>query len=73
MNLADCKHLNRIGDNYGESCSDCGKQLSGYRWGGWFGRNLGGTESCIHLWSPAGDTPDTPRVCIYCQKWETEA
>lgn len=68
-----CKHLHRIGDNYGESCRDCGKQLSGYGWGGWFGNNQTGRETCIHLWIRAGETEDAPRVCIYCQAWETEA
>lgn len=58
-----CQHLNRVGDNYGESCRDCGKQLSGYGYGGWFGRNLIGREQCIHTWSPISDAED---ICIYC-------
>lgn len=62
-----CTHSRRIGDNYGESCADCGKQLSGYGWGGWFGMNLTGTEQCLHLWSSVSDTD---QVCIYCEKWQ---
>jgi hypothetical protein len=67
MNEQECKHLHRIGDNYGESCRDCKKQLSGYGWGGWFGSNLTGQEHCIHLWSPIGGEGDDTEVCIYCQ------
>lgn len=63
--MKHCKHLNRVGDNYGESCRDCGAQLSGYGWGGWFGRNLTEERTCIHLWSPVGDG----KICIYCQAW----
>lgn len=62
MTINLCNHRNRIGDNYGESCYDCGKQLSGYGYGGWFGRNLT-KQTCIHLWSPCGNM----EVCIYCE------
>lgn len=74
--MNECKHLHIIGDNYGESCRDCGKQLSGYGWGGFFGRNLTGKETCIHLWSLVGDASENPvgdrlEVCIYCQRERT--
>lgn len=64
-----CKHLHRVGDNYGESCADCGEQLSGYGWGGWFGSRLTGNEKCIHLFAPIGDSEDSGKMCIYCQKF----
>jgi hypothetical protein len=67
----DCKHLSRVGDNYGESCADCHKQLSGYGYGGWFGYNL--TEPrpvCIHLFAPMGD--GGPMICIYCEEMKDE-
>ena len=64
--MNNCQHLNRIGDNYGESCSDCGKQLSGYGWGGWFGRNLTEDRHCIHLFAPLGEK-GSAEWCIYCQ------
>jgi hypothetical protein len=67
--MNDCQHLKRIGDNYGESCQDCGKQLSGYGWGGWFGSRLTGRETCIHLYAPMGEE-GSPRVCIYCERFE---
>lgn len=64
----DCKHTKRVGDNYGESCADCGKQLSGYGYGGWFGRFIAGNEKCIHLFAPMYD--GGPKVCIYCEVWK---
>lgn len=64
----DCQHLSRIGDNYGESCSDCGKKLSGFGYGGWFGTKLTGNEKCIHLFPSMGEGGD--KVCIYCEQWE---
>ena len=63
--MNDCKHLSRVGDNYGESCADCGKQMSGYGFGGWFGINITGKEKCIHLWAPMGE--GGAKVCIYCE------
>jgi hypothetical protein len=69
----DCKHLHRVGDNYGESCADCGKQLSGYGWGGWFGRNLTNPlPVCIHLFAPLFGEGG-PMVCIYCEQPKAEA
>lgn len=64
-----CKHTNRVGDNYGESCLDCGKQLLGYGYGGWFGINLIGKAHhlpCIHLWTPVGVGEE---ICCYCEEW----
>ena len=65
--MNDCKHLSRVGDNYGESCQDCGQQLSGFGFGGWFGANITGNERCIHSWTPASTDV---RYCIYCEQWE---
>jgi len=59
-----CEHRKRIGDNYGLSCQDCGEQLEGYGYGGFFDTSsLTGDEPCIHVW----DTSD-PEVeeCNYC-------
>lgn len=62
-----CKHLVIIGDNYGDSCADCGEQLSGYGYGGFFGINLTGQETCFHTWSPIGGEEDSAKICIYCE------
>ena len=62
-----CDHNNRVGDNYGESCMDCGKQLCGFGYGGWFGVNLTGANECIHQWLPVGEDGD--EVCTYCEGW----
>lgn len=66
MNPTYCNHKNKIGDNYGESCYDCGKQLSGYGYGGWFGRNIT-KQTCIHLWTPLGDNGAKFEICMYCE------
>lgn len=58
--MSECQHKSIIGDNYGDSCGQCGKQLSGYGWGGWFGSNLTGNEVCIHVYDRSG-------ICAYCQ------
>lgn len=60
-----CQHKSIIGDNYGESCRDCGKQLRGYGYGGFFGSRLSGDEKCIHLWSSMGEGGE--EVCVYCE------
>jgi hypothetical protein len=76
--MNNCQHLRRVGDNYGESCADCGKQLRGYGYGGWFGVNLTGTEKCIHLWSRVGEdyvegvNRIRHEVCVYCEEWREE-
>ena len=66
----ECKHLSRVGDNYGESCVDCGAKTRGYGFGGWFGANITGTENCIHLWSPVGE--NGAAICIYCETWKED-
>lgn len=64
-----CPHNTRVGDNYGESCMDCGKQLSGYGYGGWFGSRISGTQvknpKCIHVFAPV----EGGEACIYCEEW----
>ena len=65
----ECKHTNRAGDNYGESCTACGKVIKGYGYGGWFGINLAPPKECIHQWLPVGDPP-TEYVCPYCEGWK---
>lgn len=65
-----CPHYNKVGDNYGWTCNDCGKIVAGFGYGGWFGRNLTGFETpqeCIHNFVPMGDDGD--EVCIYCETW----
>lgn len=68
--MNECKHSRIVGDNYGSSCANCGQQLSGYGYGGFFGRNLNGKESCIHLWSPIGE--GGAAVCVYCEEWKED-
>jgi hypothetical protein len=64
-----CPHLSTNGDNYGESCALCGKQLKGYGFGGWFGSNLDGTQTCIHDFIDL--FPGTAeKVCRFCEKQE---
>lgn len=62
--MTECKHKSIIGDNYGDSCGDCGKQLTGYGYGGWFGSLLT-TNECIHVWSPMGESGI--EACLYCE------
>lgn len=62
-----CEHLNRVGDNYGESCMDCGEIIKGFGYGGWFGHYLTVKTVCIHQWLPVGD--DGEEVCPYCEAW----
>ncbi len=59
-----CLHTNKIGDNYGESCEDCGKVLAGYGYGGFFGGNRMIGQKCRHRFVDSGDTTKT---CMYCQ------
>lgn len=68
--MNDCPHHSKIGDNYGESCLQCGAQLSGYGYGGWFGSNLTEHPTCIHVWAKAGDADDAGEICIYCYEWK---
>jgi len=64
--IAHCQHNNKIGDNYGITCQDCGKQIEGYGYGGWFNSNLTGPRDCIHRYLPVGDDEE---VCQYCESW----
>ena len=71
FDASTCLHLRTEGDNNGESCYDCGKQLRGYGYGGWFGSNLTGTEICIHQWQSA--SPDSEeQVCTFCESFRTK-
>lgn len=65
-----CTHLSIRGDNYGETCNQCGEQLAGYGCGGFFGSNLTGYEKCIHVFSPM--FIGGGRACIYCQLIELD-
>ena len=53
-----CEHRNRIGDSYGTTCRDCGKQLYGFGYWGVY-------KSCIHLFAKSNDS--TYQVCIFCE------
>ena len=57
-----CQHNNKIGDNYGMSCQDCGERIEGY--GYWAHKT-----DCLHRFLPVGDTEE---VCIYCEAWRTK-
>lgn len=70
MNENECNHASIIGDNYGSSCRLCGKQLTGFGYGGFFGRNLTGKETCIHTWSPMGEGGE--KVCVHCEMLRSE-
>jgi hypothetical protein len=59
-----CEHKRRMGDNYGISCQDCQEVLEGYGYGGWFGSNLKGNKSCIHVWEKISAEEEQ---CMYCQ------
>lgn len=52
-----CAHTRRVGDNYGETCMDCGRRMSGYGDGGQH-------RDCEHVFAPAGDV----EICIYCEQ-----
>lgn len=53
-----CLHRNRIGDNYGSSCMDCGAQMTGY---GYYDEY----KTCFHLFTRSDD--GTYQVCIFCE------
>ena len=53
-----CPHNHVIGDNYGETCQDCGEVLAGY--GYW----AEGSEVCHHDYQPIDDKWEQ---CIYCE------
>lgn len=54
-----CQHNNKIGDNYGMSCQDCGERLEGY---GYWAHE----KDCLHRFLPVGDTEE---ICTYCEMW----
>jgi len=58
-----CSHARKIGDNYGLTCQDCGETIEGY--GGWFGSNLNGNETCSH--GSRYKSNDLEEECVYCQ------
>lgn len=71
IDVENCPHCCATGDNYGESCSHCGKQLKGYGNGGWFGQNLIGGEKCIHDFIPACEEEGRFfEVCRFCEKFQ---
>lgn len=59
-----CQHLRTIGDNYGETCADCGEPLRG------FGEWAEGSRECLHgLWY---DNRDGTETCGYCETTRTK-
>jgi hypothetical protein len=57
---SDCPHNLIQGDNYGETCVDCGKVISGY--GYW----AEGSNECTHRFLPSGSDNER-RVCVFCE------
>ena len=49
-----CPHNNIVGDNYGETCADCGEQISGM---GEFASQR--SNGCLHKFVDG--------ICIYCE------
>lgn len=60
MNITGCPHDRIQGDNYGQTCQDCGQVLGGY---GFWGE---GRKSCLHRFVPSADPGQVE--CLYCQK-----
>ena len=60
MTIDGCPHDRTRGDNYGQTCADCGQVLGGY---GFWGD---GRKTCLHRFVPSHD----PRYveCLYCQR-----
>lgn len=54
----ECGGTSFIGDNYGMSCMNCGKQISGY---GYYAH----AKDCIHSWY--GEPHMKHKTCIYCE------
>lgn len=54
-----CEHRRTQGDNYGETCMDCGEVLAGY--GYW----AEGSKTCIHKFLPYDEKYD---ICSYCER-----
>jgi hypothetical protein len=57
LKQASCEHERIIGDNYGETCQDCGLVVSGFG---------GGCvqKTCRHKWGKS----EGGSVCIFCGK-----
>jgi len=55
--MENCRHSSIIGDNYGETCQDCGEVLSGY--GYW----AEGQNYCNHRYLDAGNEYE---ICTFC-------
>ncbi len=70
VDVQNCPHCCSKGDNYGESCRHCGKQLKGYGNGGWFGMNITGAEKCLHDFAPlpAEDGEPMLEFCRFCER-----
>ncbi|MEW6179204.1 MAG: hypothetical protein AB1522_04675 [Chloroflexota bacterium] len=56
-----CEHRNKVGDNYGLTCLDCGEVLEGY---GYWGQS----ETCRHVWLKG----EGGYECLYCLEWLNE-
>jgi len=60
--MNDCEHNRIQGDNYGDTCMDCGEVLSGY--GFW----AEGSRTCHHKFMKGYAGDDTEEVCMYCEE-----
>ena len=63
---AECNHLVRQGDNYGETCLVCGSVTGGY---GYWGE---GSSECLHQWASMGGD-SIFEICLYCQRTRSKA
>lgn len=59
MQIKGCPHNRTQGDNYGQTCRDCGQVLGGY---GFWGE---GRKTCLHRFVPSADPARVE--CLYCQ------
>jgi hypothetical protein len=59
MEKMSCPHNRIQGDNYGETCLDCGEVLNGY---GYWAET--GAIVCKHQFLPIGD--DKVEMCSFC-------
>ncbi|GHB87281.1 hypothetical protein GCM10007390_48850 [Persicitalea jodogahamensis] len=60
MTINGCPHDRTQGDNYGQTCVDCGQVLGGY---GFWGE---GRKTCLHRFVSSHDPKYVE--CLYCQK-----
>lgn len=58
----NCQHRNKIADNNGMTCLDCGATLAGY---GYFAE---GSRECKHEWQPISQD-GSGYVCVYCESF----